>query len=41
MSRTGEIDPFHEDGFPGLLSPPTLRGLPSAAAALAAPLGLG
>jgi hypothetical protein len=27
MSRVGEIDRFHEDGFPGLLSPPPLRGL--------------
>ena len=38
MSRTGEIDCFHEDGFPGLLSPPLSQGLPSA---VVAPLGLG
>ena len=41
MSRTGEIDCFHEDGFPGLLSPPPSRGSPSAAVASAAPSGGG
>ncbi len=39
MSRAGEIDCFHEDGFPGLLSPPPSRGLLLAAAAPAAPSG--
>ena len=27
MSRAGDIDRFHEDGFPGLLSPPPSWGL--------------
>jgi len=26
MSHAGEIDRFHKDGFPGLLSLPPLRG---------------
>jgi len=39
MSRAGDIDRFHKDGFPGLLSPPTSRGSPSLAAVTAAPSG--
>jgi hypothetical protein len=41
MSREGDDHRFHEDGFPGLLSPPPSQGSPSAAAASAAPLGGG
>ena len=41
MSRAGEINRFHEDGFPSLLSPPPLRGSPAAAAAPAALSGGG
>jgi hypothetical protein len=37
MSSAGEIDRFHEDGFPGLLSPPpsrdTTRGVEAEGAA--------
>ena len=32
MSHAGEIDRFHKDGFPGLLSPLPLRGLLAVAA---------
>jgi CelD/BcsL family acetyltransferase involved in cellulose biosynthesis len=32
MSSAGEIDRFHKDGFPGLLSPPPSRGSLAAAA---------
>ena len=32
MSRVGEINSFHEDGFPGPRSPPHSGGSPAAAA---------